>query len=61
MTHWKFTKRKLKHGDKARMRHTIRLDPFNVRRALDPETWNSIRYMEGCVVEKNHGRVAYFR
>jgi len=59
INHWKFTRRKLRHGDKSRMSHTIRLDEFNVRRALDPETWNSIIYMEGCVVDTEKGE-AYF-
>ena len=44
-------------GDKARVRSTIRLDPFNIKRALDPETWNSIRHMEGVVVESGNGRI----
>jgi hypothetical protein len=54
---WSHNAVKLRGGDKGRVRNTVRLDPYNVKRALDPETWNSIRYMEGVVVESGNGKM----
>jgi len=54
---WSHKAMKLTGGDKGRVRKTVRLDPYNIKRALDPETWNTIRYMEGVVVESGNGRV----
>ena len=49
-----WTHRLAKHtgGDKSRVFNTARLDPFNVKRALDPETWGIIRYMENVVIQQ---------
>ena len=51
-------------GSKAkyidRVRNTIRMDPFNVKRALDPDTWNIVRYMEGVAVQSDKGDMNYF-
>ena len=57
---WTYKSIKRKGGDKGRVRHTTRMDPFNVKRALDPETWNSIRYMEGVVIETSDGIHGYY-
>ncbi|GMH51923.1 hypothetical protein TrST_g8221 [Triparma strigata] len=56
-TYWTHKAVKSHGGDKARVRSTIRLDPFNVKRALDPETWETIRHMEGVVVESGNGKI----
>ncbi|GMH52002.1 hypothetical protein TL16_g01136 [Triparma laevis f. inornata] len=56
-TYWTHKAIKSRGGDKARVRSTIRLDPFNVKRALDPETWETIRHMEGIVVESGNGKI----
>mmetsp|Transcript_9551 Transcript_9551/g.19422 ORF Transcript_9551/g.19422 Transcript_9551/m.19422 type:complete len:1273 (+) Transcript_9551:135-3953(+) len=55
--YWSHKAKKLHGGDKGRVRNTVRLDPYNIKRALDADTWETIRYMEGVVVESGNGNI----
>ena len=58
--HWSYAEANKSTGDKSKVYHTIRMDPYNVRRALDPSLWPMIRYMEGVVIQRGKGHDGYY-